>query len=548
MPFTIEDVDKHKKGLKDKEKKQWVAVANSVLKTCIDKEGKEEICAVSAIKQANGVVANSETLGIYATKQDENYSIKTKTRNKKKYMVVPVVMMVEGVHRGSHGPLLHTIDELGKFPASWNKIPVVIDHPTDNEGHNISANSPEVLEQSAVGDVFNTHVNGNRLMAEAWIDPDKLKEVSPNTLEEIKETKIIEVSVGVFVDHEEVENGDWNGEAYKAIARNHRPDHLALLPNSTGACSVKDGCGIRTNKKGENKMDQKTFAELQSNGLFALDIIINGEKSLNERLDALYALVHKDDSQSYCYLEAAYDNYIIYSESPKMGGDRKLYKQNYAINAKSGELELVGDPVEVERQVKYEVINNNALKNKKKMQRGNNDAPCGHCMEKIVAIINSNETAFGPEDREWLLTQEEAVLDKLMPKTKEPAVNKGKCADGSDPNKDETVQANVVVKEVKVPMTLSAEDQAALEFGKKQLAAKRAEQIKGIQDNTSKEIWSDEVLSNMSEDHLERIFKSVSKKESEVDFSLNGNQKRSIETNASIKPMPFTGIDFEEKK
>lgn len=32
MPWTTKDVDRHKKGLTDKQKRQWVAIANSVRK------------------------------------------------------------------------------------------------------------------------------------------------------------------------------------------------------------------------------------------------------------------------------------------------------------------------------------------------------------------------------------------------------------------------------------------------------------------------------------------------------------------------------------
>ena len=56
MPWTTGDVDKHNKGLSDKDKKQWVAVANSVLSKCVEDGGDEGECAASAIKQANGVV------------------------------------------------------------------------------------------------------------------------------------------------------------------------------------------------------------------------------------------------------------------------------------------------------------------------------------------------------------------------------------------------------------------------------------------------------------------------------------------------------------
>jgi hypothetical protein len=56
MPYTVADVDKHKKGLSDKENEQWVAVANSVLAKCVKDGGEEAACAAKAIQQASGVV------------------------------------------------------------------------------------------------------------------------------------------------------------------------------------------------------------------------------------------------------------------------------------------------------------------------------------------------------------------------------------------------------------------------------------------------------------------------------------------------------------
>lgn len=41
---------------------------------------------------------------------------------------------------------------------------------------------------------------------------------------------------------------------FKRIARNLNPDHLALLPGGTGACSWEDGCGVRANERKDLKM------------------------------------------------------------------------------------------------------------------------------------------------------------------------------------------------------------------------------------------------------------------------------------------------------
>lgn len=61
MPFTVADVDKHNKGLSDKQKKQWVEVANSVL----DDGGND----AKAIRMANGVVKKDTDIDVEAEKE-----------------------------------------------------------------------------------------------------------------------------------------------------------------------------------------------------------------------------------------------------------------------------------------------------------------------------------------------------------------------------------------------------------------------------------------------------------------------------------------------
>lgn len=207
--------------------------------------------------QGNNSEQSKQTdLESYALLQD-NTLMRTKILEGRKHLVLPVVMMVEGVHNGSHGRLLHLSEELGKFPGSWDGIPVMVGHP-QKDGQNISANSPDVIERS-VGRVYNTQMVGGKLKAEVWVDEQKIQSISPEAMEYIRKGSPLEVSVGVFTD-EQLENGDWKGEAYVAVAKNHRPDHLALLPGDRGACSWDDGCGIRTNK-GKWEQDDEENSE-----------------------------------------------------------------------------------------------------------------------------------------------------------------------------------------------------------------------------------------------------------------------------------------------
>jgi len=53
MPWTVDKVDEHRKGLSDSQKKKWVRIANGVYKTCLAEGGDDKKCAPRAIKIAN---------------------------------------------------------------------------------------------------------------------------------------------------------------------------------------------------------------------------------------------------------------------------------------------------------------------------------------------------------------------------------------------------------------------------------------------------------------------------------------------------------------
>jgi hypothetical protein len=64
MPWTVDDVERFRKGLTETEKMQWVAVANEALVRCL-REGEDD-CDAVAIRQANaaiGAAEESSTLG-----------------------------------------------------------------------------------------------------------------------------------------------------------------------------------------------------------------------------------------------------------------------------------------------------------------------------------------------------------------------------------------------------------------------------------------------------------------------------------------------------
>ncbi len=181
----------------------------------------------------------------------------------RRHLVAPVVMIVEGVLNNA----LLLAEELEKSAAAWNGRPVPVLHPTEAEEY-ITANRPDIIEKNVVGHIFNAKVEDSKLKAEIWIDEAKAKKLGHSEyIASIASGKVSEVSTGYFADEEPIE-GDYNGKAYVVIHRNLRPDHLALLPNETGACSVEDGAGTpRVNKQLTltNEVSM-TFEELHANG------------------------------------------------------------------------------------------------------------------------------------------------------------------------------------------------------------------------------------------------------------------------------------------
>jgi hypothetical protein len=144
---------------------------------------------------------------------------------------------VAGVLNGALVPA----EELAKFPDGWNGRPIPVYHPTKN-GQNISANWPDVLER-CVGQVFNTQFDTDRLRAEFWLDEQRMDNLGmAPLLGEIQAGKMFEVSTGYYCDSVAVV-GEFNGKPYIARHANLRPDHVALLPDQIGACSIADGCG-----------------------------------------------------------------------------------------------------------------------------------------------------------------------------------------------------------------------------------------------------------------------------------------------------------------
>lgn len=159
------------------------------------------------------------------------------------WLVAPLAMIVDGVLHGSQGPGYYPPSETRRVVNKWDGMPITLAHPFDPKtGAGLSANDDGVLDRQGLGVVRRPVWNG-KLRAEGWFDAEITKERASEVYNALLAGRPIELSTGLYTDNEK-QRGTHNGKPYEWVARNHRPDHLAVLVGQKGACSVADGCGV----------------------------------------------------------------------------------------------------------------------------------------------------------------------------------------------------------------------------------------------------------------------------------------------------------------
>jgi 6-pyruvoyl-tetrahydropterin synthase len=203
---------------------------------------------------------------------DKRPAIRKEKLDGREYLVVPMSMILEGVHTGSQGAIYYPKDELSKTPAMWNMKPVTLQHPFRGD----TATDLDVYKKQAIGMIMHAQWKDNKLKAEAWLDKEKVEKKEPSILEHIETWTPMEVSTGLFADCV-AEEGTWNNENYTLVATNIRADHLAILTNKAGACSIQDGVGLLVNQAQEPTKEQENETKQVLNQI--LDIVKNNQMS-----------------------------------------------------------------------------------------------------------------------------------------------------------------------------------------------------------------------------------------------------------------------------
>lgn len=162
----------------------------------------------------------------------------SKIRREGKHLIAPGVMAIAGVMNGALLPA----DEIK--PADWENMPLVLRHP--RKDGKFVPNATEGADTVKIGFVANASFDTRqRLRAEYHFDTEAMRLLpeGPKLLAALENGRMLEQSTGYLHDFTANE-GTYNGKRYRGIQRNVKPDHVAILPDDVGACSIADGCGV----------------------------------------------------------------------------------------------------------------------------------------------------------------------------------------------------------------------------------------------------------------------------------------------------------------
>ncbi len=336
--------------------------------------------------------------------------VRYETLEDEQYLVVPVVMIVEGVLSGSAGPILYVKDEIASLPSAWNSKPVVVNHPAGE-----TATTKAYRDSNGIGQLMNTGSDNKgpngltRLVSETWLKESRVQKIDSRILEAIKNRQMVEVSTGLWFKFEGKE-GEFNGVKYNGIARDIVPDHLAILPDSIGASSIADGAGLVRNEKTE---DDKTMSE---HIYFSSACNEMSDSHLRDLLTRAIREEYANKPDEWVWIEAVYSQsqFFIYEDKNGCG------KRKYRLEADNVIFE--GEPEKVIRITEYRTVDGAFVGNSAK---NNIEEKTNMEKSEIVNALIKNR-GWSEDKRESLMKADEYILNALNaePQIKEVTVEK----------------------------------------------------------------------------------------------------------------------------
>lgn len=484
----------------------------------------------------------------------EKVTVRTEELDDREQLIAPVILLTEGVHHGTAGPVYYSPDILEAYVETWNGIPLPVSHPVATDGTPLSANDPKIQQQQNVGRLYGVYYDSpnRQIRGEIWIDADKANRVCPDLVSLIRTGGRLEVSTGMYFITDNTP-GEWNGEQHIGTVIDMRPDHLALLLSGEGACSWADGCGVRNNTKKEKSMilfddeelekiegslkglkseEKKTFVtRLVDNVVRVYKWFQKNELSHDDVRDALRNALREElpDNQM-VWIKDQFDKYMIYEVTEMsegmMSGAEKLYKRDYMVSDDTGAVTLGTEIVEVREETEYVPVENAGGKEPKPAENKsvNVKEDVMDKKEVVKALIANDRTNFTDENEEWLMTLSDCQLKAMEPVEVKPVEEKPKANEkkietndaGDDPPKEpeKVMSVDEYIKSAPPEIASSLNQMLAND------RAVKDKLVKAILDNKQNE-FSEESLRLMEIDDLAKLNK-IAGNAVEANYELQG--------------------------
>ena len=260
--------------------------------------------------------------------------------------------------------MLYPGDQLAAGAATLEGKPAPAGHPKNSQGQFISALNGEALASAWVGSYCRNarHEAGRTLVdivvneAQARAHPDGAKLVERLDAA-IAGTNAdpIHVSTGLMANAINA-SGESMGKKYTRIATDLQYDHLAILLNERGAGTPADGVGMFLNAAGESELVEEVIVNTEpedrrTRGLLGwIKRLIGNSDSYDMSFDQIHEGLRKL-IPSDGWIREVYTKSVIWADN-----DNRYWRQDYHVSSDGVSLALLGEPVEVVRQVKYEPI------------------------------------------------------------------------------------------------------------------------------------------------------------------------------------------------
>jgi len=301
------------------------------------------------------------------------------------YKVFPAQLVQEQVLHNNLGLTFLPAEDIN---AEWaevaNAAPVVMNHPTDENGNPLSARSPAILNGAGLGFLFNTRAKDGQLKADVYLDTTRSEEVTSlqAALESLDAGDPVELSTGFAVAVEETA-GVHNGRRYDRIIHPIGFDHLAILSEGVGACSISDGCGLGVNEGQEPGF----WGSLRQ----AVDTLIAnvrriytpaGNESDSDKRQLLADALRKafGDEDTSVWVEDVFSdaNLVVY-EVTGSGEESGTYRVSYLVSDDGAV--TFGSPEAVRKVTTYEPVEVQAGNTKKEEEGMNREQMIAHLAE-----------------------------------------------------------------------------------------------------------------------------------------------------------------------